>query len=75
MAVTADSAVNPGEAAEEPARFADTVQGLSTLKVYGRQHRAAASIEQVTGDYRRETMRVRKSDRATLAAVTRGEFT
>jgi ATP-binding cassette subfamily C protein CydD len=40
------------------ARFADTVQGLSTLKVYGRQHRAAASIEQVTGDYRRETMRV-----------------
>jgi ATP-binding cassette subfamily C protein CydD len=40
------------------ARFADTVQGLSTLKVYGRQHRAAASIERVTGDYRRETMRV-----------------
>lgn len=40
------------------ARFADTVQGLSTLKVFGRQHRAAASIEQVTGDYRRETMRV-----------------
>ena len=30
------------------ARFADTVQGLSTLKVFGRQHRAAASIEQVT---------------------------
>src|SRR6478736_1691682 len=40
------------------ARFADTVQGLSTLKVYGRQHRAAASIEQVTGEYRVETMRV-----------------
>lgn len=40
------------------ARFADTVQGLSTLKVFGRQHRAAASIEQVTGEYRRETMRV-----------------
>ncbi|MFE7844083.1 thiol reductant ABC exporter subunit CydD [Microbacterium sp. NPDC057407] len=40
------------------ARFADTVQGLSTLKVFGRQHRAAASIEQVTADYRRETMRV-----------------
>lgn len=39
-------------------RFADTVQGLSTLKVYGRQHRAAASIERVTEDYRRETMRV-----------------
>lgn len=40
------------------ARFADTVQGLSTLKVFGRQHRAAASIEQVTADYRRETMKV-----------------
>ncbi|MET0298040.1 MAG: thiol reductant ABC exporter subunit CydD [Microbacterium sp.] len=40
------------------ARFADTVQGLSTLKVFGRQHRAAASIEKVTDDYRRETMRV-----------------
>lgn len=40
------------------ARFADTVQGLSTLKVFGRQHRAAASIEQVTDQYRRETLRV-----------------
>jgi ATP-binding cassette subfamily C protein CydD len=40
------------------ARFADTVQGLSTLTVFGRQHRAAASIEKVTTDYRRETMRV-----------------
>ena len=40
------------------ARFADTVEGLSTLKVFGRQHRAAASIENVTEDYRRETMRV-----------------
>ena len=40
------------------ARFADTVQGLSTLKVFGRQHRAAASVERVTDDYRRETMRV-----------------
>ncbi|KAA9107633.1 thiol reductant ABC exporter subunit CydD [Microbacterium rhizomatis] len=40
------------------ARFADTVQGLSTLKVFGRQHRAAASIEQVTERYRTETMRV-----------------
>ncbi|TQJ31249.1 thiol reductant ABC exporter subunit CydD [Microbacterium sp. SLBN-146] len=39
-------------------RFSDTVQGLSTLKVFGRQHRAAASIERVTDDYRRETMRV-----------------
>ena len=40
------------------ARFSDTVQGLATLKVFGRQHRAAASIERVTDDYRRETMRV-----------------
>lgn len=40
------------------ARFSDTVQGLSTLKVFGRQHRAASSIERVTEDYRRETMRV-----------------
>jgi ATP-binding cassette subfamily C protein CydD len=40
------------------ARFSDTVQGLSTLIVFGRQRRAAASIERVTDDYRRETMRV-----------------
>lgn len=40
------------------ARFADTVQGLSTLTVFGRQHRAATSIERVTGTYRTETMRV-----------------
>lgn len=40
------------------ARFADTVRGLSTLKVFGRQYRAAAAIEQVTTTYRRETMRV-----------------
>ena len=40
------------------ARFSDTVHGLSTLKVFGRQHRAAASIERVTDDYRHETMRV-----------------
>ncbi|GAA2009230.1 thiol reductant ABC exporter subunit CydD [Microbacterium ulmi] len=39
-------------------RFADTVQGLSTLTVFGRQHRAAASIEKVTETYRIETMRV-----------------
>lgn len=39
-------------------RFADTVQGLATLKVFGRQHRAAASVQRVTDDYRRETMRV-----------------
>ncbi|MEU1971022.1 thiol reductant ABC exporter subunit CydD [Microbacterium sp. NPDC019599] len=40
------------------ARFSDTVQGLSTLKVFGRQHRAAASISSVTQRYRRETMKV-----------------
>lgn len=40
------------------ARFSDTVRGLSTLKVFGRQHRAADSIERVTTAYRRETMRV-----------------
>ena len=40
------------------ARFADTVQGLSTLKVFGRQHRAVASVEAVTERYRVETMRV-----------------
>lgn len=40
------------------ARFADTVQGLSTLRVFGRQHRAAQSIERVTDDYRVQTMRV-----------------
>lgn len=40
------------------ARFADTVRGLSTLKVFGRQHRAAASIGAVTERYRIETMKV-----------------
>lgn len=40
------------------ARFSDTVRGLSTLKVFGRQHRAVNSIDQVTRTYRRETMRV-----------------
>lgn len=34
------------------------MQGLSTLKVFGRQHRAADSIDRVTRSYRRETMRV-----------------
>jgi ATP-binding cassette, subfamily C, bacterial CydD len=40
------------------ARFADTVGGLGTLKIFGRQHRAADSIESVTRDYKRETMTV-----------------
>ncbi|MBN9183931.1 MAG: ATP-binding cassette domain-containing protein, partial [Microbacterium sp.] len=39
-------------------RFADTVGGLGTLKIFGRQHRAADSIETVTRDYKRETMAV-----------------
>jgi ATP-binding cassette subfamily C protein CydD len=40
------------------ARFADTVGGLGTLKVFGRERRAAASIDQVTRRYARETMSV-----------------
>ncbi|MDF2492360.1 MAG: ABC-type transport system, partial [Microbacterium sp.] len=40
------------------ARFSDTVAGLGTLKIYGRQHRAADGIETVTRDYKRETMSV-----------------
>lgn len=39
-------------------RFADTVAGLSTLKIFGRQHRAADTMEKVTADYKRETMTV-----------------
>ncbi|MDQ1135994.1 ATP-binding cassette subfamily C protein CydD [Microbacterium sp. SORGH_AS 1204] len=40
------------------ARFADTVEGLGTLKAFGRQHRAADSIETITRDYKHETMTV-----------------
>ena len=40
------------------ARFADTVNGLGTLKAFGRQHRAADTIETVTRRYKRETMSV-----------------
>lgn len=40
------------------ARFSDTIAGLGTLKVFGRHHRAADSIETVTRDYKRETMTV-----------------
>ena len=40
------------------ARFADTVRGLSTLKLFSRQYRAVSSIEKVTASYRRETTRV-----------------
>jgi ATP-binding cassette subfamily C protein CydD len=38
--------------------FLDVVGGLSTLKIYGRQHRQAARIRSVTDDYRRQTMKV-----------------
>lgn len=40
------------------ARFADTVEGLGTLKAFGREHRAADTIERTTRDYKRETMTV-----------------
>ena len=40
------------------ARFADTVQGLSTLRLFGRERRAAAQIEHTADEYRRETMKV-----------------
>uniref|UniRef100_UPI00289783A0 ABC transporter transmembrane domain-containing protein n=1 Tax=Microbacterium sp. TaxID=51671 RepID=UPI00289783A0 len=40
------------------ARFADTVQGLSTLRLFGRERRAAAQIEKTADEYRRETMKV-----------------
>ncbi|KQR37485.1 thiol reductant ABC exporter subunit CydD [Microbacterium sp. Leaf159] len=39
-------------------RFADTVQGLSTLRLFGRERRAAAQIEATADEYRRETMKV-----------------
>ena len=38
--------------------FLDVVDGLSTLTVYGRQHRQVARIEAVTEDYRSRTMAV-----------------
>ncbi|WP_435747410.1 thiol reductant ABC exporter subunit CydD [Microbacterium sp. PMB16] len=40
------------------ARFADTVQGLSTLRLFGREQRAADRIETTADEYRRETMKV-----------------
>jgi ATP-binding cassette subfamily C protein CydD len=40
------------------ARFADTVRGLGTLKLYQRQERAVAAIAETTDTYRRETMTV-----------------
>lgn len=40
------------------ARFADTVQGLATLRLFGRERRAAQQIEATAEQYRRETMTV-----------------
>lgn len=40
------------------ARFADTVQGLATLRLFGRDRRAATQIEATADQYRRETMKV-----------------
>lgn len=40
------------------AHFLDVVDGLPTLKVFGRARAQERSIEQVTGDYRRATMKV-----------------
>ncbi|MBS1698478.1 MAG: thiol reductant ABC exporter subunit CydD, partial [Actinobacteria bacterium] len=40
------------------ARFADTVQGLATLRLFGRERRAAARMRDTADQYRRETMRV-----------------
>ncbi len=39
-------------------RFADTVQGLSTLRLFGRDRRAATQIEATADQYRSETMKV-----------------
>jgi len=38
--------------------FLEVVDGLSTLKIFGRQHRQAARIEEITDDYRVRTMSV-----------------
>ncbi|UTT52497.1 thiol reductant ABC exporter subunit CydD [Microbacterium maritypicum] len=40
------------------ARFADAVQGLSTLRLFGRDRGAADRIEVTADEYRRETMKV-----------------
>jgi len=40
------------------ARFADTVQGLATLRLFGRERRASSQIEATADQYRRETMKV-----------------
>ncbi len=40
------------------ARFADTVEGLGTLRLFGRERKAVASVEAISDGYRRETMKV-----------------
>ena len=47
-----------GPAEQLAVRFADTVQGLWTLRLFGRERRAADRIESTADDYRRETMKV-----------------
>lgn len=39
-------------------RFADTVQGLATLRIFGRERRAAERMRETAEQYRAETMRV-----------------
>lgn len=39
-------------------RFADTVAGLGTLRLFGRERKAVTSVEAVSHDYRVETMKV-----------------
>lgn len=38
--------------------FLDVVEGLSTLKIFGRAHRQSEHIESLTEDYRQRTMKV-----------------
>lgn len=39
-------------------RFSDTVQGLATLRIFGRAERAATSVERSSDEYRVATMKV-----------------
>ena len=38
--------------------FLDTIEGLATLKIFGRHHRQRARIQELTRDYRTRTMKV-----------------
>ncbi len=40
------------------ARFTDTVEGLGTLRLFGRERKAVASMGAISDGYRRETMKV-----------------